>query len=330
MDDPLDVSADAMLADPVDGEVATAVAALMQALWRYRRRIRRSRLGRRRYIASVRGRRLNKHRDFRSGLRAILRDYFGLNGSPPVYDEADFERRFRVPRSVFLRIYHAVKNRPFFAQRINATDIPQAHPLQKVVAAFRVIVYGEAPDRTDEYVRLSASTIAMSVRELLRFIVVEFGPAYMRPRTPAELKRILERNAQRGLSGCTGSLDCSHWEWANCPKAFAGMYQNRHRERFVVMETVCDEDQWIWHLFVGCPSSQNCSTTQEALYLWLWALVLGSRVVGDVSSLWRATAACERLRRTCLGELVGLSGADSGACQSRLRSVMHWRELSAS
>jgi len=54
------------------------------------------------------------------------------------------------------------------------------------------------------------------------------------------------------------------------------------------------------------------------------------RVVGGVSPLWRATAACERLRRTCLGELVGLSGADSGACQSRLGSVMHWRELSAS
>jgi len=65
----------------------TTVAAHMQALWRYRRRIRRSRLGRRRYFGLVPGRRPNKHRDFRSGLRAILRDYFGLDGSPPVYDE---------------------------------------------------------------------------------------------------------------------------------------------------------------------------------------------------------------------------------------------------
>ena len=74
----------------------------------------------------------------------------------------------------------------------------------------------------------------------------------------------------------------------------------------------------------------RCSTTPEALYSWLWALVLGSRVFGCVSPLWRATAACELLRRTCPGELFGLSGADSGACQSRLGSVMHWRELSAS
>jgi len=190
-------------------------------------------------------------------LRAILRDYFGLNWEPPVYNEVDFERRFRVPRSVFLRIYNAVKDRPFFAQRINATGRLQAHPLQKAVAAFRVIAYVEAPDRTDEYVRLSASTIAMSVRELMRFIVDEFGPSYLRASTPEELQRILTRNAERGMPGCMGSLNCSHWEWRNCPKAFAGMYQNHHEKRSVVMETVCDEDLWIWHLFVGCPGSHN-------------------------------------------------------------------------
>jgi len=135
-----------------------------------------------------------------------------------------------------------VKDRPFFAQCINATGRLQAHPLQKVVAAFRVIAYGEAPDRTDEYVRLSASTIAMSVRVLMRFIMDEFGPEYLRPPTTEELQRILTRNAERCMPGCMGSLDCSRWEWRNCPKAFAVMYQNRHGKRSVVMETVCDED----------------------------------------------------------------------------------------
>jgi len=160
-----------------------------------------------------------------------------------------------------------VKGRPFFAQLINATGRPQAHPL--VVAAFRVIAYGEAPDGTDAYVRLSASTIAMSVRELLRFIVDEFGPAYLRPPTPAELERILERNAQRRLPECMGSLDCSHWKWANCPKAFAVMYHNRHGKRSAVMETVCDVVLWIWHLFVGCPGSQNDLNVMHASPLYL-------------------------------------------------------------
>jgi len=79
----------------------------------------------------------------------------------------------------------------------------------------------------------------------MRCIVDEFGPSYLRPPTPEELQRILTRNAERGMPGYMGSLDCSHWEWRNCPKAFAGMYQNLHGKRSVVMETVCDEDLWI-------------------------------------------------------------------------------------
>jgi len=106
-------------------------------------------------------------------------------------------------------------------------------------------------------VRLSASTIAMSVRDLIQFIVNEFGPSYLRSPTPEERQRILTRNAECGMPGCIGSLDCSHWEWSNCPKANAGMYQNLHGKRYVVMKTVCDEHLWIWHLFVGCPGSHN-------------------------------------------------------------------------
>jgi len=178
MDDAFDLSPDAMLEDTEDLQIASAVAAHLQAWRHWRKRSSGSRVHRRPcYVRSVPGRWPNKRRSFRSGLRAILRDYFGLSGDPPLYNEGDFERRFCVPRSVFLRIYNAVKHRPFFAQRINATGRLQAHPLQKVVAAFRVIAYREAPDRTDEYVRLSASSIAMSVRELMRFIVDEFGPS---------------------------------------------------------------------------------------------------------------------------------------------------------
>jgi len=100
-----------------------------------------------------------------------------------------------------------VKDGPIFAQRINATGRLQAHPLQKVVAALRVIAYGEVPDRTDEYAQLSASTIAMSVRELMRFTWAGFGPSYLRPPTPEELQSILTRNAERGMPCCKSSTD---------------------------------------------------------------------------------------------------------------------------
>jgi len=56
-----------------------------------------------------------------------------------------------------------------------------------------------------------------------------------------------------------------------------------------------------------------CSTTPGALYSWLLALVRESQGTGGVSPSWLAAAACERLRRTCPGELTGLSCADSWA-----------------
>jgi len=45
----------------------------------------------------------NKNRCFLLRETAHLRDYSGLNGQPPIYDEVDFERHFRVPRVVLDR-----------------------------------------------------------------------------------------------------------------------------------------------------------------------------------------------------------------------------------
>jgi len=86
--------------------------------------------------------------------------------------------RFHVPRAVFRRVFLAVKNEHFFYQRINATGNLQAHPLQKVVAASRVIAYGAAVDRADEYVRLSRTVIAKSTKLLMEFIVRRWRPTH--------------------------------------------------------------------------------------------------------------------------------------------------------
>jgi hypothetical protein len=41
----------------------------------------------------------NKRRDFKAANDQVLQDYF--SGTDSIYNEQDFERRFRVPRSVF-------------------------------------------------------------------------------------------------------------------------------------------------------------------------------------------------------------------------------------
>jgi len=156
-----------------------------------------------------------------------------------------------------MRIYEAICDRPFWRQSINATGRPQAYALQKLVVAFRVLAYGESYDRADEYVPLSKSTIDVATKKLIELIVEEWEPVYLRPPNDEEVNRMLERNAARGMPGYFGSLDFSHWEWAACPKGLAGQYQNHKKRRSIVMETVCDEDLYIWHFFIGAPGSLN-------------------------------------------------------------------------
>jgi len=49
----------------------------------------------------------------------------------------------------------------------------------------------------------------------------------------------------------------------------AGAYQSRKGKRGIVIEAVCDEDLWIWHLFVSAPGSLNDINVmhQSPLYL---------------------------------------------------------------
>lgn len=213
----------------------------------------------RRHPGSYPGKRANKDRRFAESALRLFRQYFGVDGRPPTYDEGDFERRFRMPRSLFMRLYNGITEDPWWQQRPNATGQLQAHPIQKLVAALRVLSYGDAQDRNDEYIELSKTTVHNAVTRLISFILEKYEAVYLRAPSSADLRSITARNAARGLPGCIGSLDCCHWQWTQCPVAFHGQYQKggRGRQRTIVIETICDEDLWVWHIFAGAPGSNN-------------------------------------------------------------------------
>lgn len=82
-------------------------------------------------------------------MRLILGDYWGVDGEPPVKDDREFDRRFRVPRAFLVRLYQALNDRPWWKQSVNATRRVQSHPMQNLVSALRVLAYGEETDRSD-------------------------------------------------------------------------------------------------------------------------------------------------------------------------------------
>jgi len=216
-------------------------------------RVVRGRAGKRPIGGSRRGQRSNLNRGFDMGAHGIMRDYFGVGGEPQVYVEREFERLYRMPCAAFQWLSEAVFDEPWWKRFVSGTGRSQSLPIQTLVAALRVLGYGEAYDGPDEYCRWSRSTIFEATRRLTDLIVEKWETTCLRRSTEDELKHILARNAAPCKPGCIGSIDCAHWQWIRCPKALAGQYCDSEGKRSVVIDSVCDEDTYIWHFYSGVP-----------------------------------------------------------------------------
>ncbi len=92
----------------------------------------------------------------------------------------------------------------FFSYQKDCSGRPGATPLQKIVAAIRMIAYGEGGDRQDEYVKIGERTAHASRKEFCKSIVKHFGTRYLRKPTAEDVERLLEVNRRRGFPGMLG------------------------------------------------------------------------------------------------------------------------------
>ncbi|CAM8926970.1 unnamed protein product [Rhodiola kirilowii] len=195
------------------------------------------------------------NRDREEGNARLYRDYFSEN---PTYPESIFRRRFRMRRSLFLRIQRELAvHDVYFTQRVDAVGVLGLSPLQKITASLRMLAYGTPADAIDDYIRIGESTAIESLRKFARGVVEIFGAEYMRRPTNEDLARLLTVAENRGFPGMLGSIDCMHWKWKNCPTAWQGMYTGQVHEPTIILEAVASYDLWIWHAFFGLPGSLN-------------------------------------------------------------------------
>jgi hypothetical protein len=158
------------------------------------------------------------------GHSRLFNDYFSEN---PVYTDAQFRRRFRMHRHVFLRIVTALGNHDdYFQMRADATGKMGLSPLQKCTAAIRMLAYGSPADIVDEYVRIGESTSIECLERFVRGINEVFGAEFLRRLNNNDIDHLLKMGETRGFPGMLGSIDCMHWvwEWKNCPVAWKGQF----------------------------------------------------------------------------------------------------------
>ena len=101
---------------------------------------------------SQRKRRRYIKRDCLVGHKRLYLDYFA---DTPVYPHHLFRRRFRLSRSLFLRIQSKVETyEPYFIQKRDNAQRLGLSSLQKITTALRMLAYRVTIDFIDEYVRI--------------------------------------------------------------------------------------------------------------------------------------------------------------------------------
>ena len=181
------------------------------------------------------------------GHERLYRDYFAKS---PTYPPNLFRMRFRMNRSLFVRILSNMEvYDPYFVQKNDAVGNIGLSPLQKMIAAIRMLAYGVAADVVDDYVRIGESTAIESLQRFVSTIVAIYFDEYLRSPNSADIARLLAIGERRGFPGMLGSIDCMHWRWKNCPTTWKGMYSGHVHEPTIILEAVASYDLWIWHAF---------------------------------------------------------------------------------
>lgn len=148
-----------------------------------------------------------------------MEDYFVLN---PRYDDTKFVRRFRMSKEMFLKIVDDLQDDEFFKQKVDALGKSGLSTIQKCTAAVRLLAYGISADAVDEYIKIGESTALFYLKKFCSAITNLYGEHFLRYPNQEDITRLLNENANRGFPGMLGSIDCMHWQWANCPTAYKG------------------------------------------------------------------------------------------------------------
>ncbi|XP_028102978.1 uncharacterized protein LOC114302180 [Camellia sinensis] len=167
-----------------------------------------------------RQRRVFIRRNTLQGHQRLFLDYFTES---PIYPPNVFRKRFRMNRSLFLRIHSTLKaHEPYFVQKRNGAGVLGLSSYQKMTVALRMLAYGVVVDFMDGYVRIGERTAMKSLKKFVKAVVTIFSDEYLRSPNKNDIARLLTIGQSHGFPGMLGSIDCMHWKWKNCPTAWKG------------------------------------------------------------------------------------------------------------
>nr|KAJ0198376.1 hypothetical protein LSAT_V11C700370070 [Lactuca sativa] len=159
------------------------------------------------------------NRDREATNELLVRDYFSHDS---LYDLSRFEERFRISRNLFLRIARDLKyNYEFFQLRWDAKGKCGFTTIQKCTAILRQLTYGITADASDEYLKMSERIGRECTYLFYEYVIELYRDIYLRHPAKSDVEQLyVAHQAKYGFPGMLGSIDCTHWEWENCPNVW--------------------------------------------------------------------------------------------------------------
>jgi Plant transposon protein len=202
----------------------------------------------------------------------LYEDYLG----PDPLFEKYFERVFRVTRRIVERLIQICGNGSGFFRhsRNKVTGEPGIYPECKVLIALKQLAYGTSSTAFMDYYQMSDTTARKSLKLFCEIISKsELKDVYRRRMTKADARRVSQlHEANFGVSGCVGCLDCFHVYWRLCPTSWKGQYEGKEGTPSLVLKAVADYNTWIWHAKFGFPGTLNNINIWDQSPLLKWNL----------------------------------------------------------
>ncbi|GKC42497.1 serine/threonine-protein kinase STY17-like protein, partial [Tanacetum coccineum] len=164
---------------------------------------------------------------YRSGAHErLVANFFS---EEPMYDEAKFQKTFRMARPLFNKIVIVVIDHdPFFRNNIDCSGKKGISGLLKSTSSIRQLAYGVHAEFLDEYMQISERTSRTTLDHFCKSVMQIY----------------LHHEEKHGFSGMLESFDCTDWEWFGCPYAFKAQYVRRDHglNPFILLEAVASQE----------------------------------------------------------------------------------------
>jgi hypothetical protein len=170
---------------------------------------------------------------------------------------------------------------PIFYDGFEITNRQRISTDAKILISLKYLAYGCSVNAFRDYFQLGESTAMVCVKKFIKSISnSEFCAKYFSFFTSVDAQKVEALHYEKhGVRGMLGSLDCSHFVWANCPIAHQGQYQGKEGKPTIVVEALADHNLYAWHAVFGYAGTLN------DISIWDSSFLLQSLCDGSFSDL---------------------------------------------